>query len=130
LHKNVCKIANGFKSLGIKKGDVVTIYMPMIPEIAYVMLACTRIGAIHSVIFGGFSAESVSGRLDNCNSEYIITADAGMRGCKAIPLKKTIDDSLKICKVKIKKVVVVKTQEKDYAFDPNIDIYYHDLIKD
>lgn len=67
----------------------------MIPEIAYAMLACARIGAIHSVVFGGFSAESVAGRLDNCNSEYIITADVGLRGCKKIPLKKTIDEAVK-----------------------------------
>lgn len=71
----------------------------MIPEIAYAMLACARIGAIHSVIFGGFSAESVAGRLDNCNSEYIITADVGVRGEKLIPLKKTVDASLKLAKV-------------------------------
>lgn len=83
-------------NLGIKRGDVVTIYMPMIPEIAYAMLACARIGAIHSVIFGGFSAESIAGRLDDCKSEFIFTADAGMRGEKAIPLKSTVDDSLKL----------------------------------
>lgn len=124
----------------------------MIPEIAYAMLACARIGAIHSVIFGGFSSDSIAGRLDDCLSEYIITADIGVRGKKIIPLKATIDHALEIVKkvsvkmlilpfflllllliiniFKVKKVFVVKTQEKDYSFNPNKDIYYHDIIKD
>ena len=88
LHKNVCKAANGLKELGIKKGDRVTIYLTMIPELAYVMLACARIGAIHSIIFGGFSPDSIAGRINDCQSDYIITADEGIRGGKIIPLKK------------------------------------------
>ena len=88
LHDNVCKAANGLKSIGIKKGDRVTIYLTMIPELAYVMLACARIGAIHSIIFGGFSAESIADRIKDCKSEYIVTADEGVRGGKIIPLKK------------------------------------------
>ena len=80
LHENVCKAANGLKELGIKKGDRVTIYLTMIPELAYVMLACARIGAIHSIIFGGFSPDSISGRINDCKSDYIITADEGIRG--------------------------------------------------
>ena len=80
LHKNVCKAANGLKELGIKKGDRVTIYLTMIPELAYVMLACARIGAIHSIIFGGFSPDSIAGRINDCQSDYIITADEGIRG--------------------------------------------------
>ena len=82
LHRNVCKAANGLKGLGIKKGDRVTIYLTMIPELAYVMLACARIGAIHSIIFGGFSPDSIAGRINDCQSDYIITADEGVRGEK------------------------------------------------
>ena len=97
LHKNVCKAANGLKELGIKKGDRVTIYLTMIPELAYVMLACARIGAIHSIIFGGFSPDSIAGRVNDCQSDYIITADEGVRGGKIIPLKKITDEALKSC---------------------------------
>jgi len=79
LHNNVCKAANAMKELGIKKGDRVTIYLTMIPELAYVMLACARIGAIHSIIFGGFSSDSIAGRINDCQSDYIITADEGVR---------------------------------------------------
>ena len=94
LHRNVCKAANGLKELGIKKGDRVTIYLTMIPELAYVMLACTRIGAVHSIIFGGFSPDSIAGRINDCKSDYIITADEGIRGGKIIPLKKITDEAL------------------------------------
>jgi acetyl-CoA synthetase len=87
LKEKVCQFANGLKSIGIKKGDVVTIYMPMIPEIVYAMLACSRIGAPHSVIFGGFSSASISSRIDDCKSDWIITADHSRRGTKCIPLK-------------------------------------------
>ena len=80
LHKKVCKAANVLKSLGIKKGDRVTIYLTMIPELAYIMLACARIGAIHSIIFGGFSPDSIAGRINDCQSDYIVTADEGVRG--------------------------------------------------
>lgn len=87
LHDEVARLANALKEMGVKKGDRVTIYMSMIPEIAYAMLACVRIGAVHSVIFGGFSAESIAKRLDDCVSEFIITVDEGRRGDKIIPLK-------------------------------------------
>ena len=87
LHQKVSRAANGLKKLGIKKGDRVTIYLTMIPELAILMLACVRIGAVHSIIFGGFSAESISGRVNDCESEYIITADEGVRGGRTIPLK-------------------------------------------
>ena len=97
LHKNVCKAANGLKELGIKKGDRATIYLTMIPELAYVMLACARIGAIHSIIFGGFSPDSIAGRINDCQSDYIITADEGIRGGKIIPLKKITDEALEQC---------------------------------
>ena len=85
LHQEVSKAANGLKEIGVKKGDRVTIYLTMIPELAYTMLACARIGAIHSIIFGGFSAESIAGRVDDCKSDYIITADEGLRRGKIIP---------------------------------------------
>ena len=88
LHNEVSKVANGLRKLGIKKGDRVTIYLTMIPELAVTMLACARIGAVHSIIFGGFSADSISGRVNDCESEYIITADEGVRGGKTIPLKR------------------------------------------
>ncbi|MBE9558146.1 MAG: AMP-binding protein, partial [Proteobacteria bacterium] len=87
LHEEVCRLANAMRMRGIGKGDVVTIYMPMIPEAAYAMLACTRIGAIHSVVFGGFSPDALAGRIEDCRSNFVITADEGVRGGKAIPLK-------------------------------------------
>ena len=107
LHRNVCKAANALKDLGINKGDRVTIYLTMIPELAYVMLACARIGAIHSIIFGGFSPDSIAGRINDCQSDYIITADEGVRGGKIIPLKKFTDEALAQCP-NVKKCVVVK----------------------
>ena len=88
MHNEVSKAANGLRKLGIKKGDRVTIYLTMIPELAVTMLACARIGAVHSIIFGGFSADSISGRVNDCESQYIITADEGVRAGKTIPLKK------------------------------------------
>jgi len=128
LHKNVCKAANGLKELGIKKGDRVTIYLTMIPELAYVMLACARIGAIHSIIFGGFSPDSIAGRINDCKSDYIITADEGVRGGKIIPLKKIADEALEKCP-NVKKCIVVKRTGGDINWVNNRDIYYHDLIK-
>ena len=94
LHQEVSRFANVLKSQGVKKGDVVTLYMPMIPEAAYAMLACARIGAIHSVIFGGFSADAIAGRIVDCASNTVITADEGIRGGKTIPLKETVDQAL------------------------------------
>src|SRR5262249_55836972 len=95
LHERVCKFANVLKANGVKKGDRVTIYLPMIPEAAYAMLACARIGAVHSVVFGGFSPESLAGRIVDCGSKFIITADEGVRGGRTIPLKKNTDEALK-----------------------------------
>ena len=97
LHKEVSKAANGLRELGIGKGDRVTIYLTMIPELAYTMLACARIGAVHSIIFGGFSPDSISGRINDCKSEYVITADEGVRGGKIIPLKSIVDEALVKC---------------------------------
>ncbi len=129
LHQKVSKAANGLKKLGIKKGDRVTIYLTMIPELAILMLACARIGAIHSIIFGGFSAESISGRVNDCESEYIITADEGVRGGKKIPLKATTDEALTNCP-NIKKCIVVKRTGNYVFWDDDRDVWYHDLIKD
>ena len=123
----VCRFSNGLKSLGINKGDRVTIYMPMIPEAAVAMLACTRIGAIHSVVFGGFSPEALAGRLEDCNSKFIITSDEGVRGGKIIPLKSNVD--MAISKVKdFEKCIVVKRTGNDIPWNDKYDHWYHDLI--
>ena len=129
LHQKVSKAANGLKKLGIKKGDRVTIYLTMIPELAILMLACVRIGAVHSIIFGGFSADSISGRVNDCESEYIITADEGVRGGKTIPLKYTTDEALLSCP-NVKKCIVVQRTGNYINWDSKRDVWYHDLIKD
>jgi acetyl-CoA synthetase len=129
LHEKVSKAANGLKKLGIKKGDRVTIYLTMIPELAILMLACVRIGAVHSIIFGGFSADSISGRVNDCESEYIITADEGVRGGKTIPLKNTTDEALESCP-NVKKCIVVKRTGNFISWNEDRDVWYHDLIKD
>ena len=128
LHKNVCKAANGLKSIGIQKGDRVTIYLTMIPELAYVMLACARIGAVHSIIFGGFSPDSIAGRINDCNSDYIITADEGVRGGKIIPLKKITDEALVKCS-NVKKCIVVKRTGNEVNWVDDRDVWYEDITK-
>jgi len=127
LHKNVCKAANGLKEIGIKKGDRVTIYLTMIPELAYVMLACARIGAIHSIIFGGFSPDSIAGRINDCQSDYVITADEGVRGGKIIPLKKITDEALVQCP-NVKKCVVVQRTGNEVNWVDNRDVSYEKII--
>ncbi len=129
LKKNVCKTANVLKKIGIRKGDRVTIYLTMIPELAYVMLACARIGAIHSIIFGGFSAESIAGRVQDCESEFVITADEGVRGGKTIPLKDTTDKALLSCP-NVKKCLIIKRTGKKINLVPERDFLLDDLIKD
>lgn len=126
LSDEVCKLANGLKEIGIKKGDRVTIYMPMVPEGVYAMLACTRIGAIHSVVFGGFSPDSIVNRILDCKSEFVITADEGLRGQKVIPLKKNIDEALKKCP-DVKKCIVLKRTGGNVPFDAKRDVWYHEL---
>ena len=126
LSDEVCKLANGLKKIGIKKGDRVTIYMPMVPEGVYAMLACTRIGAIHSVVFGGFSPDSIVNRILDCKSEFVITADEGLRGQKVIPLKKNIDEALKKCP-DVKKCIVLKRTGGNVPFDSKRDVWYHEL---
>ena len=128
LHRNVCKTANGLKELGIKKGDRVTVYLTMIPELAYVMLACARIGAVHSIIFGGFSPDSISGRINDCKSDYIITADEGVRGGKIIPLKKITDEALKNSP-NVKKCIVVKRTGNEINWVDGRDVWYEDMIR-
>ena len=128
LHKEVSKTANGLKSLGIKKGDRVTIYLTMIPELAIIMLACARIGAIHSIIFGGFSADSIAGRINDCKSHYIITADEGVRGGKTIPLKTITDEALLNCP-DVKKCIVVKRTGNYINWVNDRDVWYEDIIK-
>ncbi len=128
LHKNVSKTANALKKLGIKKGDRVTIYLTMIPELAYVMLACTRIGAVHSIIFGGFSPDSIAGRIKDCQSDYIITADEGVRGGKIIPLKKIADEALSQCP-NVKKCIVVKRTGNNINWVEDRDVWYDQITK-
>ena len=124
LQKEVSKFANVLKNMGVKKGDRVTIYLTMIPEVAFAMLACARIGAVHSVIFGGFAPESIAGRIQDCDSKFVITADEGVRGGKIIPLKKYINSALEKCDDDIKTLVINYTnteeiilKEKDYSLN-------------
>ncbi len=126
---NVSKAANVLKKIGVKKGDRVTIYLTMIPELAYIMLACARIGAVHSIIFGGFSAESIAGRIKDCKSEFVVTADEGVRGGKTIPLKLTTDKALETCP-DVKKCLVVKRTNKEIELKKDRDIFYDDILKD
>ena len=128
LKFEVCKLANGLKEIGVKKGDRVTIYMPMVPAAVYAMLACARIGAVHSIVFGGFSADSLSGRIQGCDSEYIITADQGVRGQKTIPLKQTTDEALESCPT-IKKCIVLKHTGASVNMVEGRDVWYHDLVQ-
>ena len=126
LHKNVCKAANGLKNIGVKKGDRVTIYLTMIPELVYTMLACARIGAIHSIIFGGFSPDSIATRINDCESEFLITADEGVRGGKIIPLKQIADEALLQCP-EIKKCVVVKRTGNQVSWNHERDVFYDEI---
>ncbi len=126
---NVSRAANVLKKIGVKKGDRVTIYLTMIPELAYIMLACARIGAVHSIIFGGFSAESIAGRIKDCQSEYIVTADEGVRGGKTIPLKLTTDKALESCP-NVKKCLIVKRTNKEIELIKDRDLFYDDVLKE
>ncbi|ENO16650.1 acetate--CoA ligase [Marinobacter nanhaiticus D15-8W] len=130
LHAETCKFANVLKTLGVSKGDVVTIYMPMIVETAVAMLACARIGAIHSVVFGGFSPEALGARIQNGKSRFVITADEGVRGGRTIPLKKNVDKALESDKVPdVERVVVVTRTGGDVPWDESRDARYEDLMK-
>ena len=125
LHAQVCKFANVLKNRGVNKGDRVTIYMPMIPEAAYAMLACTRIGAVHSVVFGGFSPDSLAGRIIDCDSKVVITADEGVRGGKPIPLKKNTDAAVTKAGI-VNSVIVVKRTGGAVEMQGGRDVWYHE----
>ena len=125
LHKEVCLMGNVLKNNGVKKGDRVTIYMPMIPEAAYAMLACSRIGAIHSVVFGGFSPDSLADRIIDCDSNFVITADEGIRAGKIIPLKKNVDQALDKCPHSVK-VLVIKRTGNNVTIKKDRDFWWHD----
>ncbi len=130
LHHDVCQFANVLKKLGVKKGDVVAIYMPMVPEAAVAMLACARIGAVHSVIFGGFSPEAVAGRIIDSNARLVITADEGLRAGRAVPLKKNVDDALKNPGVvSVANVVVFQRTGKPGYWQEGRDLWWHELTQ-
>ena len=129
LYERVCRLSNVMKDNGVKKGDRVTIYMPMIPEAAYAMLACARIGAIHSIVFGGFSPDALAGRIVDCKSTFIITADEGLRGGRGVPLKANTDAAIELAakqRQKVKKVLVVRRTGGKIAWDDKRDIWYHE----
>tara|TARA_E500000178_G_scaffold23155_1_gene21465 strand:- start:6388 stop:8310 length:1923 start_codon:yes stop_codon:yes gene_type:complete len=126
LHIEVSKFSNVLKSIGISKGSKVCLYMPMIPEAAFAMLACTRIGAIHSVVFGGFSSESLKDRILDANCELVITADMGIRGGKKIPLKKNVDEAVQNCP-NIKNTLIIKRTGDSIAWNPDKDLWYEEL---
>src|SRR4051812_34700531 len=125
LHQEVCRFANVLKARGVKKGDRVTIYMPMIPEAAYAMLACARLGAVHSVVFGGFSPDSIAGRITDCDSKIVITADEGLRGGKPIPLKKNCDEACAKAPG-VTSMVVVKRTGGAVEMKSGRDVWYHE----
>ncbi|HEU5047922.1 MAG TPA: acetate--CoA ligase [Rickettsiales bacterium] len=128
LHEYVCRLTNVLIARGVKKGDRVTIYMPMIPEAAYAMLACARIGAVHSLVFGGFSPEALRGRIEDCKSDFIITADEGVRGGKAIPLKRNVDKAIHDLP-QVRHVLVVHRTGGHIEWHPKRDLWYHEEIK-
>ncbi|MCI4644545.1 MAG: acetate--CoA ligase [Hyphomonadaceae bacterium] len=127
LHGAVCKFSNVLKEMGVKKGDRVTIYMPMILEAAYAMLACTRIGAVHSIVFGGFSPEALAGRIVDCDSKFVITADEGLRGSRKVPLKANCDAALDHEGVEVDKVLVVQRTGGDVAMKEGRDVWLHEI---
>ncbi|MCO5064534.1 MAG: acetate--CoA ligase [Rhizobiaceae bacterium] len=132
LHEHVCRLANVMKKHGVKRGDRVTIYMPMIPEAAYAMLACTRIGAIHSIVFGGFSPDALAGRIVDCESTFVITADEGLRGGRTIPLKENTDKAIDLAAkqyVMVKNVLVVRRTGGKIGWANGRDMWYHDEIQ-
>ena len=131
LHERVCRFANSLKALGTKKGDRVTIYMPMIPEAAVAMLACARIGAVHSVVFGGFSPDALAGRIQDCESNIVITADEGRRGGKRVPLKANVDEAAANPDVTtLEKVLVVRNTGADVGWVDDRDVWLHEIEKE
>ncbi|MCO4205481.1 acetate--CoA ligase [Aeromonas taiwanensis] len=128
LHGEVCKFANVLKAQGVKRGDMVCLYMPMVPEAAIAMLACTRIGAVHSIVFGGFSPEALSGRIIDSGATIVITADEGLRGGRPIPLKKNVDEALTHPDTRVNKVIVLKRTGGNVAWHGHRDIWWHDAV--
>lgn len=129
LHKEVCRFSNALKEAGVHKGDVVCLYMPMVPEAAIAMLACTRIGAVHTVVFGGFSPEALSGRIIDSDAKVVVTADEGIRAGRAVPLKKNVDEALTNPEVKtIEKVMVLKRTGGDIEWHDHRDVWWHEAI--
>ncbi|WP_439841452.1 acetate--CoA ligase [Aeromonas taiwanensis] len=128
LHGEVCKFANVLKAQGVKRGDMVCLYMPMVPEAAIAMLACTRIGAVHSIVFGGFSPEALSGRIIDSGTTIVITADEGLRGGRPIPLKKNVDEALTHPDTRVNKVIVLKRTGGNVAWHGHRDIWWHDAV--
>ena len=129
LHDEVCKFSNVLKIRGVKKGDRVCIYMPMIPEATYAMLACARIGAIHSVVFGGFSPESLKDRILDSDCQTVITADEGLRGGKTVPLKENVDEALVDCP-NVHTVLIITRTGKEISWDEKVDVRYEDISRD
>ncbi len=134
LHEEVCRLANVLLARGVKKGDRVILYMPMIPEAAYAMLACARIGAVHSIVFGGFSPEALASRIEDCGATCVITADEGRRGGKTVPLKANVDSAFARlesgAKAKLTTVLTVKSTGGDVAFDPALDVWLDEAAKE
>ena len=128
LFKEVCKFSNVLKKIGIKKGDRVIIYLPMIPEAAISMLACVRIGAVHSVVFAGFSANSLSDRINDCLAKAVITSDGNFRGSKTVPVKEVVDEALKTC-TSVKNVLTIRRTSNKVPMKKNRDFWYHDKVK-
>ena len=129
LYEETCKFSNALKDLGIKKGDRIIIYMPMVPEAAIAMLACARVGAIHSVVFAGFSSTSLADRIDDCKAKMVITSDGNFRGNKVIPVKSVVDEALEKSN-SIEKVVVLKRTNQDVNLVENRDFWWHELVAD
>ncbi|MGY6038524.1 acetate--CoA ligase [Aeromonas sp. AE23HZ002T15] len=128
LHTEVCKFANVLKAQGVKRGDMVCLYMPMVPEAAVAMLACTRIGAVHSIVFGGFSPEALAGRIIDSGASIVITADEGLRGGRPIPLKKNVDEALTNPETRVSKVIVLKRTGGQVAWHGHRDLWWHDAV--
>ena len=126
LHDRVCRFANVLKRHGVKKGDTVTIYLPMIPEAAFAMLACARIGAVHSIVFGGFSPDALAGRIEGCKSKVVITADEGLRGGRKVPLKVNADEAAKKAAGIVKTMIVVKRTGGPIDWVDGRDVWYYD----
>jgi len=127
LHDRVCQLANALREMGVEKGDRVCLYMPMIPEATFAMLACARIGAIHSVVFGGFSPEALRGRINDSDCKVVITADQGLRGMKPIPLKENVDEACEQTP-SVEKILVCRVTGGDVAWNDERDVWYHEIV--